>query len=221
MGVDTYLLIPTSSPARARRDFDESELVKVGRDYVVLYESERFATVREDPEAWGAEYHATLPRWLRRELDPRGLAAIPEAGRVPEESDYADALRAIAAPLFLPVKRSRAKTKPRRRGLLVELSSNRERLLRADPELVRRLVSAVAERDRVVPDSIEVDGGGLGRALSGLPLYEDERVESARLLPVERVRAIAASASCPMSARKFYEGAAARGRAVLAVRFRA
>jgi hypothetical protein len=99
--------------------------------------------------------------------------------------------------------------KQRRRLLLVALSVERERLLREDPELVRDLVTA---RAHTIPGSLELDDWiELQRALfdyqwlsgaedpraealtprSGLGLYEDRNIDSARIVPAERCRAVA------------------------------
>jgi hypothetical protein len=99
--------------------------------------------------------------------------------------------------------------KLRRRLLLVELSAERERIMREDPELVRDLVNA---RAHTIPGSLELeDWIELQRAFfdyqwlsgsddpraegltprSGLGLYEDRNVDSARIVPADRSRAIA------------------------------
>ncbi len=99
--------------------------------------------------------------------------------------------------------------KKRRRLLLVALSAERERILREDPELVRDLVNA---RTHTIPGSLELDDWvELQRALfdyqwlsgaddpraealtprSGLGLYEDRNIDSARVVPADRCRAVA------------------------------
>jgi len=211
MGIDTYLVIPTRSPDRARGELEAAEVVRVGADYIVLYEGERFAEVQRDPESWGSEYARRLPAWLRRELDPRGLLAVPEAGRAPDARSYSE-LASGDALLFLPVsKRRRAK---QRRCLLVSLSKNREKALLDRPKLVRSLVETAVAGSPPIPGSLQVGeiwiplqrmlfdlASGMGmdaadaEALTprhGLSLYEDLVVESARVVRADRVRALAA-----------------------------
>lgn len=100
--------------------------------------------------------------------------------------------------------------KKRRHLLLVALSTERERILRADPELVRDLVGARTKTP--IPGSLEVDERwiDLQRALfdfqgisgtddaraealtprSGLDLYADRDIDSARVVSAERARSI-------------------------------
>ena len=220
MGIDTYLVIPTRSPDRARGEIEPDELVRLGADYIVLYKGERFAEVRRNPESWGAEYVRRLPAWLRRELDPRGLLAVPEAGSAPNARSYSE-VSFDDALLFLPVsKRRRVK---QRRCLLVSLSKNREKALLDRPKLVRSLVETVIAGDPPIPGLMQVGefwiplqrilfdlAFGMGvdaedaEALTprhGIPLYEDLVVESARIVRAERVRALAAwLASLPAKA---------------------
>ncbi|MBS2026459.1 MAG: hypothetical protein JST54_01025 [Deltaproteobacteria bacterium] len=209
MGIDTYLVIPTRSPERARRELAPDELVQVGADYVVLYQGERFAEVQRDPKHWGAEYARGLPPWLRRGLEPRGLLAFPEAGRAPEAKHYAE-LAAGDGLLFLPVaERRRGK---QRQCLLVALSKNREKSLLDRPKLVRALVETAIAGQPPIPGSLQmgeiwiplqrmlfdlafdmgVDAADVEALAprSGLPLYEDQVVESARLIRAERVGAL-------------------------------
>ncbi len=60
MGMDTYLIIPSSSPATARRALegapDDGTVAHLGADFVVLYAPERFAQVEADPEHWGPQF---------------------------------------------------------------------------------------------------------------------------------------------------------------------
>jgi hypothetical protein len=82
MGTDTYIIVPTTSLERAKQAFvEEAATIHVGSDYIALYRGERFRDVRDDPDHWGPEYAAQLPRWMMRGLDPRGLLAIPEVGQ--------------------------------------------------------------------------------------------------------------------------------------------
>lgn len=124
--------------------------------------------------------------------------------------------------------------KKRRRLLLVALSAERERLLREDPQLVRDLVNA---RAQAIPGALELeDWIALQRALfdyqwlsgsddpraealtprSGLGLYEDRLIDSARIVPADRSRAVAEwvtalPADCIERARQAPPSPASRG----------
>jgi len=210
MGVDTFLVVPTTSVARARRAFaDEEDTMHVGADYVALYRPDPFSGVSADLARFGPQYARELPAWMKKELDPRGILVVPQVGQAFAEPTYADVVASAGAPLFLPIRVPRA-ARTKRRLLLVALSQNRRRLVEHEPSLVRKLVDDRAKR--AIPGSLELDDvwidlqkalfdvlAGLDDPAAevlaprvGLPLYEDKVVELARLVPPGEVLARAA-----------------------------
>jgi hypothetical protein len=209
VGIDTFLVIPTGGNRRAERMRQDDEVHHVGRDYVVLYKADRYREVERDPETWGPRYAAELPRWLRATLDPRGLFACPEVGQSFDAPTYADELATHATPLWLPARAP--KRRKQKRLMLIALSPARRQMLLGEPDLVRDIV-----RDRAtttVPGSVEFDDRWIelqaalfdyawaagvedvrAEALAprtGLALYEDKVIDSARLVAAERAGAIA------------------------------
>jgi len=211
VGVDTYLVIPASAPARAKRLLEDGgdRVSHAGGDYLVLYKGERFAEVSAAPEIWGPRYAEALPPSIRRGLDPRGLLACPEVGQGFEAATYQDEVQNQEPPLWLPVRRPRRKLV--KRLLLVALSPARERMVLEEPELVRSLIENLGttpipssielddcwiELQRILFDWLWVSGADDARAealtpRAGLSLFEDRTVDSARLVRAEQARAIA------------------------------
>jgi len=212
VGVDTYLVIPASAPVRAKRLLEDGgdQVSHVGDDYLVIYKGERFAEVSTAPETWGPRYAEELPPSIRRGLDQRGLLACPEVGQHFETTTYQDEVKNHEPPLWLPIRRPRRKLV--KRLLLVALSPARERLLLEDPELVRGLIENLGttpipnsiefddcwiELQRILFDCLWVSGADDARAealtpRTGLSLFEDRTIDSARLVRADQARAIAA-----------------------------
>jgi hypothetical protein len=211
VGIDTYLVIPTPSPARAKLELEGGgdSVSHVGRDYLVLHKSDRYREVNASPETWGPRYAEELPSSIRKGLDRRGLLACPEVGQTFAAKTYSDEVRNHASPLWLPVRRPHRKLV--KRLLLVALSPARERMVLEEPELVRELIEG--RRTTPIPGSIEFDDcwielqkvlfdclwlSGIDDARcealtprAGLSLFEDRTIDSARLVRAERARVIA------------------------------
>lgn len=211
MSIDTYLIVPVQNPATAARLLSDSgdEVVHVGPDFLVVYKGDLFAGVAQAPGTWGPIYAQDLPPSLRRRLDPRGLLAVPEVGQSFESKSYAEVVGSEQRAVWLPLRRlRRQRTK---RVLLVALSPAREAMLLERPELVADLISNRAavpipgsiefneswiDLQRLLLDCLWLEGTDDGRAdalapRSGLSLYEDETIDSARLLRADQARSTA------------------------------
>jgi len=212
VSIDTYLLVPVENPLRAKRLLSASgdDVTHVGADFIVLYKGHSFVEVQRSPETWGPIYVQDLPPSLRRQLDPRGVLAIPEVGQAWESKTYTEAVASAELSVWLPLRRVRRRRL--RRLLLVALSSEREALLVEDPELVPELVSnrntvpipasiefdeCWIELQRLILDCLWLEQSDDARAdalapRSGLLLYEDENIDSARLVRADRACSTAA-----------------------------
>jgi len=210
LSIDTFVVIPSSTPRRLAKALEGDGYCQIGGDYVALAVGTPYAEVERDPKRHGLQIVSLLPPWAVRELDPRGLAVYPEVGQSFAHAKYAEALLNHGELLWLPTV---VVTTPQRalHGLLISLSPAREKLLLADPELVPTLL--VARTRGGIPGSLELDAcQPLQRALltaakttgadaeaasalepvGGMPLYDDEMIRDARLLRADRCRAIAA-----------------------------
>jgi hypothetical protein len=214
VGVDTYVIIPARNPEKARRALDpeRSDTTRVGTDFVVLYVPDRFEDVREEAARYGSAIAASVPPAIFKGLDPRGIAAYPEVGQAFGEPTYDALLARHGEPLWLPATRPRRKARAVR-VVLVAISAAREKLLMADPALVKELVAS--HLDTSIPGSLDIEhwvelqrtlfdamtlGGGTDRdprgdavaPRGGLPLYEDRTIDGAKLVRASEVAAISA-----------------------------
>jgi hypothetical protein len=216
LSVDTYVILPTGSPANADKLLQENpeldeESTQRGVDFVAWHATDRFGEVQRDRDGHGERYAQQLPAWLRRKLDARGLLAVAEVGQRFEGVRYAE-LAADPRATWLPI--TRKARRPRvKRLLLIGLSRAREKLIVEDPELVPGLALTHCKGQHI-PESLEVEhwvdvqrmlfdamllesGSDEDRRADavtprgGLPLYEDESVDGAKLVGAPEVARIA------------------------------
>jgi hypothetical protein len=169
---------------------------------VVVHLAERFKELEADPERYGPKLSASMPAWLKKGLDARGIAAYPEVGQTFADSSYAELLERCGEPLWLPTMRIRRKAR-HTKALLIGLSEKRTEMLMAEPSLVGDIVAANLEQS--IPGSLEIanwielqrtlfdamvvlgesDSDRRADAVAprgGLPLYDDKTIDAAKLL---------------------------------------
>jgi hypothetical protein len=213
VSIETFLILPTRDPKRARAWFgpEHEETLQIGTDCVAVYYMERFDEVEASPEEHGPAFAASLPPWLRKGLDPRGIAAVPEVAQSYAGADYVELVQSDDALLWLPFKKARVKGRAVR-SLLVGLSAARQKALIDEPTLVADLVAMhVAtpiagaaefehwvELQRVLFEAMLLTSGSDEDPRSdavaprrGLPLYEDKTVDAAKLVRATEVAVIA------------------------------
>jgi hypothetical protein len=203
VSVGTYLILPIGSSPRLRAELDEQrdtgQLRHLGVDFVVLHHDLPYSELAEHAAERGPTWARDLLPGLRRALDRRGLAAVPEVGQSFADATYA-VLVADESVVWLP--QSRPKPEPTRglpRGigghsvLLVPLSPKRLVIVQQDPEMLDALVEADfpglqfrvgpiwVELQRLLYDCIALDARH--ETAANAKLTEDQRIQAEALTP--------------------------------------
>jgi hypothetical protein len=204
VSVGTYLILPIGTSKRLRAELTEErdlgELRHLGVDFVVLHHDLRYSELAEHAAECGPTWAKDLLPGLRRALDARGLAAVPEVGQSFDGATYA-ALVADESVVWLPKSRPKSESTrglPRGIGghsvLLVPLSPKRLVMVQQDPEMLEALVeadfpglqfrvgSAWVELQRLLYDCIALDARH--QTASTAKLSEEQRIQAEALTPL-------------------------------------